>query len=76
MRPDSPFIQDLQQDVQMLAQVQFTSIWTPFDLIILPPASSQIAVGKEVQLPIAIHPWMVKDQRSIKAILAGLSIHD
>jgi triacylglycerol lipase len=75
MRPDSTFIQDLQQDVQMLAQVKFTSIWTPFDLIILPPASSQLAVGKEVQLPVAIHPWMVKDPRSITAVLAALGIN-
>jgi triacylglycerol lipase len=74
MRPDSAFIQDLQQDVQMLAQVKFTSIWTPFDLIILPPASSQLAVGKEVQLPVAIHPWMVKDSRSITAVLVALGI--
>ena len=75
MRPDSTFIQDLQQDVQMLAQIKFTSIWTPFDLIILPPSSSQVAVGKEVQLPVAIHPWMVQDQRSIAAVLAALEIN-
>ncbi len=75
MRPDSAFIQDLQQDVQMLAQVKFTSIWTPFDLIILPPASSQLSIGKEVQLPVAIHPWMVKDQRSITAVLVALGIN-
>ncbi len=75
MRPDSAFIQDLQQDVQILAQVKFTSIWTPFDLIILPPSSSQLAVGKEVLLPVAIHPWMVKDQRSITAVLAALGIN-
>ncbi len=74
MRPDHPFIQDLQQDVHMLAQVKFTSIWTPFDLIILPSSSSQVAVGEEVQLLIAIHPWMVEDQRCINAVLTGLGM--
>jgi triacylglycerol lipase len=74
MRPHSAFIQDLQRDVHLLERLKFTSIWTPFDLIILPPASSQIAIGQEVQLPIAIHPWMVEDARSIQAILAGLGM--
>jgi triacylglycerol lipase len=74
MRPDHAFIRDLQQDVQMLAQVKFTSIWTPFDLIIVPSSSSQVAVGAAVPLPIAIHPWMVEDQRCIKAVLTGLGM--
>jgi triacylglycerol lipase len=74
MRPASSFLKDLQQDIQMLDQVKFTSIWTPFDLIILPPISSQIGIGKEVSLPIVLHPWMVDDERSIAAVLAGLGI--
>jgi triacylglycerol lipase len=74
MRPHSSFIQDLQQDVHVLKRLKFTSIWTPFDLIILPPASSQLAIGQEVQLPVAIHPWMVEDARSIQAILTGLGM--
>jgi triacylglycerol lipase len=75
MRPDSEFIQDLQQDVQILSQVKFTSIWTPFDLMILPATSSELTVGKAVLLPVAAHAWMVKDPRSMAAVLAGLGIN-
>jgi len=41
MRPDSPFLQ-LNQDAIMLEQLNFTSIWTPFDLMIVPGNSSQM----------------------------------
>ncbi len=75
MRPDSEFIQDLQQDVHLLSQVKFTSIWTPFDLMILPATSSELLVGKAVRLTVAAHAWMVEDSRSITAVLAGLGIN-
>jgi triacylglycerol esterase/lipase EstA (alpha/beta hydrolase family) len=73
MRPDSEFIADLQQDVRMLNRLNFTSLWTPFDLIILPPQSSQLNIGTEVRLPVLAHPLMVSDRRSIDAIIRALS---
>jgi triacylglycerol lipase len=72
MRPQSDFLQDLAQDVQMLSQLEFTSIWTPWDLIILPAHSSQLPVGKDVSLPVLAHPLMVADGRSLAAILQAL----
>jgi triacylglycerol lipase len=72
MRPDSDFMTDLNRDVDRLNQLSFTSIWTPFDLIILPPSSSQLGIGKEIQLPIFTHPWMISDRRTFKAIATAL----
>lgn len=72
MRPQSAFLQDLTQDVQMLSQLEFTSIWTPWDLIILPANSSQLPVGKDISLPVLAHPLMVSDSRSLGAIVAAL----
>ncbi len=72
MRPQSAFLQDLEKDVQMLSQLEFTSIWTPLDLIILPAHSSQLPVGKDVSLPVLAHPLMVADGRSLAAILKAL----
>jgi triacylglycerol lipase len=68
MRPDSDFLTDLNRDVAMLARLKFTSCWTPFDLIILPPQSSQLGIGVEIELPIIAHPLMVYDRRSVQAI--------
>jgi triacylglycerol lipase len=73
MRPDNQFITDLNRDIEMLTRLNFTSLWTPFDLIILPPESSQISIGTEVQIPILAHPLMVYDRRSINAITSALS---
>jgi triacylglycerol lipase len=72
MRPDSDFMTDLNRDVEMLNRLKFTSIWTPFDLIILPPSSSQLGIGKELQIPVLTHPWMVSDRRTLAAIYDAL----
>jgi triacylglycerol lipase len=72
MRPDSDFIVDLNRDVDRLNRLQFTSIWTPFDLIILPPISSQLGIGTEIVFPIVAHPLMVFDRRCLEAIVTAL----
>jgi triacylglycerol lipase len=72
MRPQSDFLRDLDKDVEILSKLEFTSIWTPFDLIILPANSSQLPVGRDISLPILAHPLMVCDPRSLTAILEAL----
>lgn len=73
MRPNSLFLQDLNADAQMLEQLNFTSIWTPYDLMILPTHSSKMPVGKELIIPVALHSWMLTDYRSIEAVAATLA---
>lgn len=73
MRPDSQFLADLNRDFAMLERINFTSIWTPFDLMIVPPTSSQLVVGKDVQVPVAFHAWMITDPKAIAAVVAALS---
>jgi triacylglycerol lipase len=73
MRPNSDFIKDLNRDVDRLKQLNFTSIWTPFDLIILPPSSSQLGIGNEFSIPALTHPLMVFDSRTLNAISDALS---
>jgi triacylglycerol lipase len=73
MRPESKFLRDLNADVWVLKQLNFTSIWTPFDLIILPPSSSQLGIGTEIMFPIAAHPLMVFDRRCLEAISEALA---
>lgn len=73
MRPDSTFLQELNQDVAMLEQLNFTSIWTPFDLMIVPANSSKMPVGREVQVPVLYHDWMPIDIRCLEAVVAALA---
>ncbi len=73
MRPNSAFLQDLNRDVAMLNQLNFTSIWTPFDLMIVPANSSQMPVGKNVQVPVLTHATMITEPRSLVEVVAALS---
>ncbi|MBC6431207.1 triacylglycerol lipase [Nostoc sp. HG1] len=73
MRPDSLFLKDLNSDAVILGQLNFTSIWTPYDLMIVPTNSSQMSVGSEVIVPVALHPWMLTDPRSLAVVKAALA---
>ncbi|MEH2204356.1 MAG: triacylglycerol lipase [Nostoc sp.] len=73
MRPDSIFLKDLNSDAVMLGQLDFTSIWTPYDLMIVPANSSQMSVGSQVIVPVTLHPWMLTDSRSLAAVTAALA---
>ena len=72
MRPDSIFLKDLNSDAVTLGQLDFTSIWTPYDLMIVPANSSQMSVGREVIVPVPLHPWMLTDSRSLTVVTAAL----
>ena len=74
MRPNSQFLKNLNSDgVAILEGINFTVMWTPLDLIIIPAHSSRMSVGKEVKLPVWLHPWMLKDAKSLATVAAALS---
>lgn len=72
MRPGSAFLRDLNQDVGMLEAINFTSIWTPFDGIIVPASSSQLPVGREVKVRVWFHSQMVTDSKSLNLVVEEL----
>lgn len=73
MRPDSDFLKDLNGDVAAcLENIRVTWLWTPFDLIIVPPQSSCLPIGREVKLSVAFHPWMLTDSKALEAIKEAL----
>jgi triacylglycerol lipase len=73
MRPNSSFLKDLNRDVEVLQKLNFTSIWTPYDFIMIPPETSQLGIGKEVKIPVFTHKMMVIDKRSLQAVAEALS---
>lgn len=72
MRPGSRFLEDLNRDLERLDKIEVTSIWTPWDFIIVPPTNSRLPVGKNVQLSVVAHAMMVRDDRSIRAVAQAL----
>lgn len=72
MRPGSRFLRDLASDVGRLAVAGFTSLWTPFDLMILPANSSVIPEARCKSIWCIGHSLMVWDERSFRAVAAAL----
>jgi triacylglycerol lipase len=73
MRVNSEFLDALNRDAHQLERINFTSIWTPFDSMIVPANSSEMPVGKNCQIWVGGHAWMVTDAKSILTIAQALS---
>jgi len=73
MRPGSDFLQDLDRDSEKLKRIPFTSIWTPWDLMIVPAASSVIPEARTVRIAVLAHPLMVRDRRVLQIVEQALS---
>ena len=72
MRTNSPLLLDLNNNIGMLDRLNFTSIWTRFDLMIVPANSSHLNWGEEIILDVRLHAWMVKDPNCITAVEKAL----
>jgi triacylglycerol lipase len=72
MRPGSAFLTDLDKDRQVLKRIRFTTIWTPWDLMILPAASSVIPEGRPVRISVGWHRGMVRDRRVLREVERAL----
>ena len=73
MRPGSPFIKALNEDIHQLQALKFFSLWTPFDLLILPPWSSKVSVAISQRLKVRAHNQMICDLQGMGAIAKCLS---
>lgn len=71
MRPDSEFILQLNRDLSALERVQFTSVWSPLDLTIVPANSSILPVGKARRIWSPAHGIMMYDP-NVMRVVAGL----
>ncbi|MEO0870251.1 MAG: lipase, partial [Cyanobacteria bacterium J06642_11] len=73
MRPSSPFLTDLNQDLAILQRCRPVWLWTPYDLLVLPARNCCLGVGKNQRLPVGSHNGMLRDERSLRAIATILS---
>ncbi len=72
MRPGSQFLTALNCDLSILGKINFTSIWTPLDLTILPANSSYLPVGEMLPIFSPFHYTMVRDPRILHLVAARL----
>jgi triacylglycerol lipase len=72
MRPGSPFLAELNRDLSALEQLNFTSIWTPVDLTIMPAVSSVLPVGEIIPILSPFHRTLTLDPRVTSTIVACL----
>lgn len=73
MRPGSNFLMDLNKDAGVLSQIQFTSIWTPLDLMIVPASSSVMKEARSISVRVFAHPLMMRDKRVLRLVEEALS---
>ncbi|MDQ3248920.1 MAG: alpha/beta fold hydrolase [Chloroflexota bacterium] len=72
MRPGSAFLADLNSDLTALAQVQFSSIWTPLDLTIMPANSSRLPIGEVRSIFSPFHGTLLLDPRVLRLVADAL----
>jgi len=68
MRPGSAFLTELNEDISPLAQIKFSSIWTPLDLTILPATSSCLLVGEMRPIISPFHGTLLFDPRVMRLV--------
>ena len=72
MRPGSAFLTDLNGDMEKLVPCQPVSLWTPYDLLVLPAHHCCLPVGENRRLPVPSHNDMLRDERSLSTIARSL----
>jgi triacylglycerol lipase len=72
MRPDSAMLRDLNGDVSKLVPLDYTSIYTPFDLSIIPATSSRMPMFRNVVLWVPLHPLMIMMPGPLRAVEQAL----
>lgn len=69
MRPGSSFLRELEADPDPWGEVEVHVLYTPYDLMILPAASSRLPGARsESVLPIALHRLMIHDRRALDRV--------
>jgi triacylglycerol lipase len=73
MRPGSRFLERLNGDLTVYQKVAFSSLWTPFDLTIVPAISSWMPIGEIVTIVSPFHRTMILDPRVLHATSVRLA---
>lgn len=74
MRPKSPLLAELDADPDPWGRCEVHTVWTPYDLMIVPARSSRLRrAAYDHCIPIALHRWMITHPRAIRTVLSILA---
>ena len=74
MRPDSDLLRDLAGDADPWGDVEVHCLYTPYDLMIVPPRSSVLPGAKTTRaFPVKLHRWMLTDGGVLDAVAHALA---
>ena len=74
MRPGSELLRDLASDPDPWGDVEVHTVWTPLDLMIMPPRSSRLPhVASETQIRVPLHALVPSDRRVQARVIDVLS---
>lgn len=73
LRVGSDFLKKLNRDVHSLAPTAPASVWTRYDITILPHTSSRLPLGATYEVPVALHRLVPLDRRVIAIVSKELS---
>ena len=69
MRPGSPLLTDLASDPDPWGEVEVHVLYTPFDLMIVPPRSSELrGAHTTTRIPVPLHRLMILAPRATRAV--------
>lgn len=68
MRVGSTFLERLNKSVDSLKNVPLLSLWTPYDLMIVPAHSSRLPIGENIAVDCLAHPLMYTNKFVLKRI--------
>ncbi len=74
MRPQSDFLNALNADMDWTKRIPWTSIWTPFDLMIVPANRSKMPLATNHRVLVPLHPGMLTSRRVIRLVREALNI--
>jgi len=72
LRPGSPFLRQLNRDLHCLASLTLTTIWTPWDLLVVPATSCRLSIGQTWRIPAATHNGLLTDPIAVAAVAQAL----
>ncbi|MEO1620685.1 MAG: alpha/beta fold hydrolase [Cyanobacteria bacterium J06632_3] len=73
LRPGSKFLRDLNQDLYTLESLNITTIWTPWDLLVVPATSCRLPIGTPRRVLTPSHNSLLTQPAALEAISSALS---
>lgn len=72
MRPGSPFLRQLNDDLHTLTQRPVTCYWTPLDLVIVPATSSTLSAARNVRIQSMCHACILRHPQLLSDVTASI----